>query len=80
MALLRGFLRDGFITGGFLRFCDMSRGWRMRTRYKSVILNGGKAERTNRRPFNGILIMRSAWKKRFAIYDIKWLVDLSEVL
>jgi hypothetical protein len=32
----------------------------VRTKYKSVILNGGKAERTNRRPFNGILIMRSA--------------------
>jgi hypothetical protein len=44
------------------------------------ILNGGKAERTNRRLFNGISIMRSAWKKRFAILDINWLADLSEVL
>jgi hypothetical protein len=51
-----------------------------RTDYKSGILNGGKAEKTNRRSFNAISIMRSAWKKRFAIPDINWLADLSEVL
>jgi hypothetical protein len=50
------------------------------TDYKSGILNGGKAEKLIGGHLTVFKLYEVHRKKRFAIPDIKWLADLSEVL